>query len=197
MRLFVALPVPAAVERAIDGLQRRLTERHPELPVRWQAPERSHLTLVFLGDVAEPDLAYCRSALAAAANRLPTFALETAEPGAFPGSARPSVLWLGVTDADGSERLSSLQADLAERLSVVRRGQAPQAFRPHLTLGRMRRPPADPGALMAALAEAAPPAMRWRVEEVVLYRSHLARKGAVHTPLARASFDGDAPNDNG
>ena len=184
MRLFVALPVPTAVEHEIAQLQTQLAGRLPDLPISWQAVERAHITLVFLGTVDERDVPYCRQALAAAARRHPPFTLTSTVLGAFPSRRRPSVLWLGVGAGEGVDGLAALQRDLARRLSVLRRGAETQTFRPHLTLGRLRLGVGDVGPLSEALATLEPQPHSWAAEEVVLYRSRNARGGVVYSALA-------------
>jgi 2'-5' RNA ligase len=75
----------------------------------------------------------------------------------------------------------------------LRAGFSPEerAFRPHLTLGRVRDR-AHPE-LAAAGALAAEP---FRVAEVVLFRSDLHPDGAVHTPLERMPLGVSGPAHN-
>src|SRR5882672_5354975 len=51
VRLFVALPVSAAVKEELRRLQTELQERLSGDWVRWTRPEQLHLTLCFLGEV--------------------------------------------------------------------------------------------------------------------------------------------------
>jgi 2'-5' RNA ligase len=53
-------------------------------------------------------------------------------------------------------------------------------FRPHLTLGRARRGKSAP-----VTGSVTPPGESRVVDEIVLFRSQLARSGATHTPLER------------
>lgn len=192
MRLFVALPVPEAVEGEIASLQRRLARELPEIGFRWQPPEAAHLTLVFLGTVDESALPYCRRALAAAAERHGSIGLGSTSLGAFPSAARASVVWLGVEAAAGSGALAALQTDLAQRMSVLKRGHDPEAFRPHLTLGRVRNGGRHGGALGAALTRISPQRHSWTARELVLYRSRTSREGSRYQALAREALRGPA-----
>lgn len=195
MRLFAALPVPSEIEAELRHLQRQIAERIPGLTVRWQSPANSHLTLVFLGEVDERDLPYCRSALAAAARAHPPVTLATTGLGAFPAPSRPSVVWLGVEEPGGGEGLPALQGDLAQRLSVLRRGAEKRSFRPHLTLGRLSDPGADLEPLRRALTDIVPEPRSWRAADVVLMRSRLSRGGASYRALAREALGAVEPQD--
>ncbi len=91
--------------------------------------------------------------------------------GAFPSPARARVLWCGL---DGDRRaLAELAASVAA--GAGRAGAPPpdagRPFRPHLTLARSRRAPADVQDLVTALTPYQGP--RWRAERVELIESHL------------------------
>ena len=122
MRLFVSLVPPQVVRAAL-----------PALPpgVRAAPPGQEHVTLAFLGDVADPApvAAALDEVLAGAA--APRLRLEGA--GAF-GTA----LWLGL--GGDRERLRRLAGEVQD--AVRRAGVAlePRPYRPHLTLGRGRLP---------------------------------------------------------
>jgi 2'-5' RNA ligase len=66
-----------------------------------------------------------------------------------------------------------------------------RAFRPHLTLGRVRDR-AHPAVAAAGPLEPAP----FRVAEVVLYRSELLPEGALHTPVERVPLGAPIPRPN-
>ena len=65
MRLFVALNLPPPVREALWAATARL--RDLELPVKWVRGEGVHLTLKFLGDVADAQEGELAAALARAA----------------------------------------------------------------------------------------------------------------------------------
>jgi 2'-5' RNA ligase len=171
--LFVAAEPDRA---ALDHLDRALdpVRRLPGGP-RWIDRARWHLTLTFLGELAE-DRADRLDRLTAALGTVPaghrTVHLRLSEVGTFPAKGPPQVLWVGVTGDRGElGRLGGLARATARaaRQAGVRVERRP--FRPHLTLGRWRRgDPVDRG-MVAALAGYGGPA--FRLTEVVLMRSYL------------------------
>lgn len=156
--MFIALNLP-------DAMRRKLWEaaapvRTLGLPVRWVRPEGIHLTLKFLGEVAdstEPDL---RSALGRATRGTRPLPLTVEGFGAFPSVERPRVIWAGLDAAPGIELLQHQVERECEPLGFAPEGRP---FRPHLTLGRAER---DAGA--RAFTGLAPALAQLHCEETAL-----------------------------
>ena len=130
MRLFVALwPPPDAVSELLAVVDEIRTEA-PDL--RWTAPEQWHLTLAFLGEVADERRPELEERLARAASRHAPLTLRFAGGGRF-GSR---VLF---TRVDGDrEPLTRLAASVG---AAARRSRIPvddRPYRPHVTLARSR-----------------------------------------------------------
>jgi 2'-5' RNA ligase len=192
LRLFVALDPPAAVRERLAAIAAELRARagRAAADVRWVPPGSLHLTLQFLGAVAEDRVDAIRGAVAAAAAAAPPIVLRVEGAGAFPSPRRPRVLWAGL--AGDVAPLAALVQDLGARLAPL--GHPPEArpFSAHLTLGRARDPRGAPR-LAAALAPLAPaPPVAWRAEEVVLVRSHLSPKGSRYEAIARSPLGGSS-----
>lgn len=164
MRTFVAVRPPAA---AVDHLRAVL----PSWP---SAPERWHLTLAFLGEVAEPHL-LAPGLAQACAGRAP-LALRLAGSGVF---GRGGPVWVGV---DGDRPgLTSLAAAVAQACRDAGVDVEQRPYRPHLTVGRRGRP--GPAQLAAY---AGPP---WTATEVELVASRLGPT-VEHRVLERFPLSG-------
>jgi RNA 2',3'-cyclic 3'-phosphodiesterase len=164
VRTFVAVRPPAA---AVDDLR-------AVLPSGPSAPERWHITLAFLGEVADP--AALVPALAAVCGRHRPLELRLAGSGAF-GHGGP--VWVGV-EGDLAP-LSSLANDVAQACRDLGVDVERRPYRPHLTVGRRGRP--DP----AELAAYAGPL--WTATEVELVASRLGPP-VEHRVLERLSLGG-------
>ena len=166
-RLFLAVdPPPGAVTALADALV-PLREL-PGAP-RWTAPDRWHLTLLFLGQVPADRLPALTDRVAPAVAATPPLTLRLAGGGRFGSHRRPAVCWAGV-DGDVAE-LTALAGRLADAARGAGLPVEDRPFRAHLTLGRWRPgQPAD-GDLPDRLAGVRGPA--WAVTEVVLWRSFL------------------------
>ncbi len=178
VRLFIAVDPSAEALTVLADAQHAL--RGSIACRSWSNLAGTHLTLHFLGEVAEADVGAIDAALARCAAAAVPFNLALAPIGAFPSPARARVLWAGVGgDLAG---LAALHGALGEALRALGRPPEARAFKPHLTLARE---PADPAAAGRAIAAITLPPVAWRVAEAVLYRSHLGPTGARYEPLAR------------
>lgn len=138
MRCFVAVRPP---QEALDDLAEFLEPRRDVAPFRWTDPEQVHLTLAFLGDVAELRLDGLVQRLERAASRRRPVSTAIAGGGAFPHVAGAKVLWAGL-DLDEDGALELRRASEGVRAAANRAGAAAdgQRFRPHLTVARCARP---------------------------------------------------------
>ncbi|HEU0130410.1 MAG TPA: RNA 2',3'-cyclic phosphodiesterase [Mycobacteriales bacterium] len=180
MRAFVAIVPPPP---ALAALARAVAPLRAAHAASWVPPERLHLTLAFLGDVAEPVLPRLGDALAAAVAGTAAFGLRVAGGGAFPRPARPRVLWAGIDgEVDALARLARA-VRRAARSAGVDVERAP--YVPHVTVARVRATPVDGPACVAALdAVRGEP---WQVTGAVLMRSVLGPK-PVYEPLRDLPF---------
>lgn len=176
-RIFVAAVLPDSLREAIRlHLDGALHGR--ALPGRTVVSQNWHLTLRFLGDTSRDELGAVCDALATE-DLGPSFDVGFTRLGAFPTPARARVLWLGT--GDGADRLCRL-AEVVEKVArSAGFAPEPRPFRPHLTLSRIK-PDGDVRALLAAVP---PLEARARVDEVVVFRSHLAPSGPRYEAVRR------------
>ena len=184
LRCFVAVHVPLPIREKLRDIQRQLEKSMPEDAVRWTDFEQLHLTLEFLGNVPATAVPQLQQTLTTVAVQHRSFRLAAESIGAFSSARNPRVIWAGLTgDID---RLKALQADVHASVMQWEREPETRAYRPHLTLGRVR--PIKPHQLRKvaqALAAVAPePFGEWEVDEFTLMRSKLSPHGAQHSVLA-------------
>ena len=188
MRLFVAVdPPPAAVQDLEKALRSRgLPAARPDL--RWVPAEQWHVTLAFLGEVAEDRLDELCTRLARAAGRHSPLTAHLHAAGTFGSGARARLLWAGLDcDRLALRRLTESVTAAARRSGIdVDAGR----FHPHVTLARARRP-SDLSDCTAAMAGYRGPA--WSLDAVRLVRSALgagAQGRPVHETLHRWPLHG-------
>jgi 2'-5' RNA ligase len=187
-RTFIAVAVPEGAGQKLVRLQSLLA---PEIPgVRWSATQPFHLTLAFLGDVADSDLNDVCGATAAAAAPHEPFELRIEGLGAFPNSSRPRVIWVGATDP-GAALIAGLQKEIARAARTAGYPPDDDRFHPHVTLGRLkpRRGPA-PNVTAQIKHYQTWSAGSFRIAEAVVFASTLTPDGPIYAPLGRAPLAG-------
>ena len=187
IRAFLAIDPPAVVLKNIEGMQNRF-KKSIQGAIRWVRPEGIHLTLKFFGDIAAKDIDNISEVIGKRTAARSQFPLEIRGLGAFPDTARPRIIWLGI--AGQLVSLLSLQKDLEEDLFLIGFPKEERPFRAHLTIGRIKIPKGIIG--LAAAVEAAGDliAGTFTVGEVVLFQSSLTPQGPIYTKLATFPING-------
>jgi RNA 2',3'-cyclic 3'-phosphodiesterase len=191
-RAFVAVlldePTKRAVAAQIDRM-RPLTKA-----VVWVPPHNLHLTLRFLGDQTEEQLADVVPALEEAASGMSTFTVSLKGLGAFPGLDHPRALWVGISE--GVPKMQRLQARVAEALE--RRGVPieARAWQAHVTIGRVTdekswRREGMPELRSAVTRGATASFGTMPVSSIALMRSDLYTSGARYTGIASVPLSSD------
>lgn len=171
MRLFIALELPQEVRQKLALLR-------VETPgVRWVAAEQLHLTLAFLGDVAEEKLAPLLQALGKVLFK--PFLLQFDKLGCFPHPRAPRIVWIGLQP---HPLLNDLAAGIRSAVSDAAIILEDRPFTPHITLARLKVPNQQIAAAFErqTIAGRVPPI---EVQEFALVQSRLTQAGAVHTLL--------------
>lgn len=183
-RLFIAIPLPAPTRAAMYEAAGPLRAAAPAL--RWIPAARLHLTVKFLGDTPDDVLPSLEEALRAATGNHGEVPLVVRGAGAFPTLRRPRVVWMGV---DPSPRLELLHHDVEAACASLGFPVEGRAFRPHITLARVKAPldPRTARALARAVGDLA-----FEDEGVVssldLMQSTLTPQGPDHRCLASFSL---------
>jgi len=182
IRAFLAIDLDERARGAVAGVLSALRESDGGAGVRWVRREALHVTLRFLGDIEPDRVAPLAQAVASEVAEQEPFALTLGAARPFPSPRRPRVVALEV----GPEsELVALAAAVERGAGACGFESEDRPFRAHLTLGRIKqgRGPATRGLRV-------PEGVTSPVDEVVLFRSELARSGAKYTPLERMGLGG-------
>ena len=185
-RTFLALDLDEPIRRQLDRTQRELDR--VGAAVRWTKRAQLHVTLKFLGDVADEDLAdVCELARQAAAE---VEAFDFDVTGVTPGPPRGSMrmVWVDIVDPTG--RMAELNTRLEEACAAMGFGRENRRFHPHLTLGRIKGP-RQLGELGRAVSAMAGRTFGTQpAERLIVYGSELRPQGPIYTPLAEVPLGG-------
>jgi RNA 2',3'-cyclic 3'-phosphodiesterase len=184
LRCFIAVHVPVRVRERLRDLQQQLEKSVPEDVVRWTPFEQLHLTLEFLGSVPTTAVPQLEQALTKVAAEHRPFKLQAESIGAFSSIRNPRVIWAGITG--DIEPLKALQSAVHAAVVEWEREPETRAYRPHLTLGRVRPiKPRELRKVSEVLGAIAPPNFgSWDVTEFAFMQSKLSPHGAQHSVLA-------------
>lgn len=180
-RLFIAVEISAEARAAGADLMNQLETDFPTAKVKWERPEKLHLTLRFLGTVEAGQVGSIQNAARNTAARCSPFNIELFGTGAFPNVKRPRVIWIGVRN--GHAELVELAGKLDEYLPEVFPSEA-RAYSPHCTLGRVK---ASETAIELAkeLKDRPFGPVSWVANEIVIFESTLLPSGSVYSPIYR------------
>ena len=178
-RLFLAVFPDAGAVTSITEAIRALPSTRETEALRWLSDSQLHITLRFLGSVPAERVASISSACAVAVASCMGFELEVCGAGAFASARRASVLWLGSGVGTAALRALATRVNAA----IDAQGFTPEAreFQAHLTLARSKRP----RSLLQTIESLRGLRVQFRVDEVVLVRSHTGPKGSRYEVLER------------
>jgi len=184
-RVFCAFDLPDVVRVRLEDHILRLRKEVSDAAASWSRVENIHLTLKFFGNVEVKRIEKISEIAERVVKEFSTFQIGVGETGVFPRPSRPQVLWIGVSDPSG--QLSALQEKFENECAAEGFEKEDRAYRPHLTIARLRKPE---GArhLADAHLQMKFEMIEVRLKELVIFRSELSSKGSRYTPISRVSF---------
>jgi 2'-5' RNA ligase len=176
--LFVAIELSDRLKQALARVQRSLSKY--DSVVRWVGPEQMHLTLKFIGEVADSRVSDISLALKQAAASAAPFEFQARGAGCFPPRGSVRIVWVGLEESTGT--LPVCQRLVDENLAAL--GIEPEArpFSAHLTLGRVKDD-ATRGGLREAVEQVAALGFAQEVRSFALVSSVLTPNGARYTKV--------------
>ena len=185
-RVFLALEIDDAARAELLGVLDELAWALVRMkPV---AAENLHVTLKFLGDVAEAAIPDVCAAVNAAAAMVGPFELSLGAVRSRPPAGPVRMIWADVAEPTG--RLLALHAACERQLEAIGFGPEGRFYRPHVTLVRINAR-GEHASLREQVVAIEPLSGRAiRVDGVAVMSSQLTRRGPVYArmhqaPLAR------------
>ena len=185
MRCFIGLPLNETYQEILGQIIRQWK---PRLRSRmtWTRPGNWHLTLKFLGETSQEQISLLREALVN--SRPAAFLLQGQGGGSFPNpdASRktfrrgPRVLWVGLSR--GVEETRELAGRVQDMTEVLGFPRDERAFRPHLTVARIKQPENDPWDMVLESFQE----ITWPetiIDRMVLWESRLSPRGPEYAPL--------------
>ena len=134
MRVFVAISPPEETKTVIGQLIADLRKNFPQ--VKWEDPEKLHLTLAFLGMLVDEKVNTLKDILREATPNFRAFELEIGDLSYFYKKHDDSIIYLDVVDRSGELKnfYQTLRHTLLERDIFL-----PDRIDPHISIGRVKR----------------------------------------------------------
>jgi len=182
VRTFLALDVDAAIRRRLAAIASELCI--DGATVRPVARDNIHVTLNFLGEVADAALNDVCLAVADVAATVEPFEFVVRSVRCMPPRGRPRIVWADVDDPTG--RLATLQKDLTGAMADLGFRPDHRRYQPHLTIARVKHVSAA-DALRAVADQYTETVFGTQAGgQVTTYTSELTPQGPIYTAAARA-----------
>ncbi len=192
MRAFIAITPDADTRDALAEIQRRGREQveraAPHARVTWTNAEAIHLTVRFFARLDPAIVSALHQQVSDGVSRSHALTVPLTRIGGFPRLAAPRVIWIGPPDdwmqsADGA-RLAGIAQAVDHACDALGLEHEDRRWSPHLTLARVKEGERRVGdGLRGVDGPHRPITLALRAGHITLYRSDLAPRGAVHTPL--------------
>lgn len=175
MRLFIAVELEHEIRQRIEDF---MNEWRPKISnAGWVRAEGLHITLKFLGNVADERRDDIENALKHV--RALRFQFSVRSVGVFPNPKSPRVLWVGIRS--GGE-LAQLAEKVDEQMALVGFDREKRSFSPHVTLARFKDRPKKTE-IEAAVSVPESTFGTMTAKEFHLYESKLSPQGSVYRQL--------------
>jgi len=136
IRCFLSLNIERSLQNRLIPVQDELKLLLDGQKVKWEMPDKFHLTLRFLGDMEPGTVKKISGELGEIKPGFDTIRMITSEIGFFPDAKRPNVVFLGLTEKENFSDI--LVNSIDEQLSEFG-FKHENKFVPHITMGRFRR----------------------------------------------------------
>lgn len=139
-----------------------------------------HVTLKFLGDTEESLVPKLNDIMRSATSGIAPFTVRLHGSGTFPPKGGARVVWVGL---EGTEPLAIIASRLEASLRELGFEPEGRAFKPHLTLARVKDPRASGSVIALAEKYATDKFGSVNVDRVLLKKSVLGPKGPTYTTV--------------
>ena len=175
-RIFIGIPVDEPAQRQINELL--IPVKRTYTNIRWVPQQNRHLTLSFLGDRPASVIENLVRSMHRAYQKVSAFQSGSATLCRFPGSTG-NIVALVLKDDKNLAHLYQITQDFLVENGFVRERNP---FRPHITLGRIRKNP------LLKIRFDQQTDINLQANKIVLYQSTLTPSGSDYLALKEVDF---------
>jgi len=174
-RLFWGLAVSDA---SVEPIQTALCDQYPELKkAKWTQPGNFHITISFLGDVAQDQLERIIDAVASENWSIDAFGISLRRVSRFPADESKII----AANLQLTESLAQIYQGVKAAMEPITSFRDKHPFRPHITLCRI---PFE----QCKRFEPVEFELSLTFSELILFQSRQVSKGSVYLPMYRLAF---------
>ena len=183
LRLFIAIEIPPEVKSQFATVLREL--KAAPVDVRWEALEKLHVTLKFLGDTNPELLPQVIQQLDRVVESVHPFAVRYSGLGCFPNARDPKILWVGAEDVQHS--MIPLVESIEKTMAALGLKREAKPFHAHVTIGRVKsqRNIQD---LLRIMESTTLKSHTTNVSHIVLVKSELKPSGSEYSIIKAFQF---------
>lgn len=185
LRAFIAVEISREIRGELIRIQTEL-KNSLRGDISWVQPENIHLTLRFLGQVTDKQMAEIKVIVASIAKKIQQFNLDLGVIGAFPDISSPRILWVGINF--GFNQLNEINAELEDKLETINFAVGEKYFHPHLTIARVRSLEGENN--IAEITQKIRPKqlLPVTIDKLIIFQSELTHQGIKYTGLFEANL---------
>ena len=176
-RLFISLNLPQVIKDRIDSL--RIEASPKENKLKWEPKDKLHITLKFIGDVAQNLIKSVSEELNFIEN-YKTINCQITHFGFFFSGKKPRILWLGL---HADEIIFNLVEELNSRLEKFLIPREKKKFTSHVTILRIRGNISEH--FVANFKNFNVPQVKFQSNEVPLIKSQLLPQGSIYKEIKK------------
>lgn len=173
-RLFIALAIPEESKKQLLFYRDTV---HLKEKYCWEAKDKIHLTINFIGDVEEGKIPLIKKVIDETASYKP-FLCHITKFGFFPKAGKPKVLFAGL-QADSF--LYKIEKFLSERLKNFDILADTKPYKPHITLLKIKGKTEE--GFIEAFTSYQFEKISFLAKEIILYESELNQTGSIYKRL--------------
>ena len=135
VRTFIGIFPPPDIQSAISKIQ--LSLKTGTAAIRWEVPNKFHITMKFLGNVEPEQFSQLQSFLVHKGQSVGRFKIALTGVGCFPTTHAPKIVWIG-SPRDANVPLTNCYEAIESSCIAAGLKKEERQFHPHITLGRVK-----------------------------------------------------------
>jgi len=182
IRTFLSLNIKRSLIEKLKAVQDKVKEALKDYPVKWENPDKLHMTLRFLGDTSIDKISDLVFTLDRLKVDFDSMQFKANNVGFFPNPKYPNVVFIALDEnGDNSAKLVEFIDKIIFNFGV----KPEKRFVPHITLGRFRK---DKRLKIDKLVNISVEPIEIEFDSFYLMQSTLTPQGSVYETISEFKF---------